>query len=350
MPRDFLCGVVEGFYGRTWADGARRAWAGWLRQLGLNAYLYCPKADPYLRRRWPEHWPEDQWQALRSLSAWYAGQGLHFGVGLSPFELYRHYGRTERIRLRDKALRLAELEAPLLAVLFDDMPGAVADLAERQAEIVIDLAGWLPSARLLVCPTYYSTDPVLARHFGAMPGRYWQDLGAQLPPAVDTFWTGSRVCAEHIGRDELREMSAAFGRPLTLWDNYPVNDGAVRSRRLYLEPLPGREPGLGSELAGHFCNPMNQSWLSLPALRGLSRLHGRGEPPATWEGEVLGELLWRLLQRDGPGFREPGLDALDGRRREALAREYAALPGPAAAEVAGWLRGEYTFDPACLTD
>ena len=33
-----------------------------------------------------------------------------------------------------------------------------------------------------------------------------------------------------------------------------------------------------------------------------------------------------------------------------LALEYAALPGAAALEVAQWLRVEYSFDPACLTD
>jgi hypothetical protein len=33
-----------------------------------------------------------------------------------------------------------------------------------------------------------------------------------------------------------------------------------------------------------------------------------------------------------------------------LAAVYEQLPGEAAREVAGWLRGEYTFDPACLTD
>jgi len=32
-----------------------------------------------------------------------------------------------------------------------------------------------------------------------------------------------------------------------------------------------------------------------------------------------------------------------------LALEYRALPGAAALEITQWLRGEYSFDPACLT-
>ena len=102
-------------------------------------------------------------------------------------------------------------------------------------------------------------------------------------------------------------------------------------------------------LAGHFCNPMNQAWLSLPALRGLAELHG-GALPADWEAGALGGALWQRLRRDRDRFLDQGLDGLGEKRRDALASEYAALPGPGAAEAAGWLRGEYVFDPDCLTD
>ncbi|MBN7797718.1 beta-N-acetylglucosaminidase domain-containing protein [Parahaliea mediterranea] len=348
--RPFLTGVVEGFYGRPWRDLDRRAYARLLPRLGLNSYLYCPKADPFLRRQWQRHWPRPRWRELLGLAACFRGAGLHFGVGLSPFALYRRYGDTERRQLRDKIRRLQELRGDLLALLFDDMPGDVPDLAERQAEIVADVRAWSPRTRLLMCPTYYSCDPVLEKHFGAMPADYWSRLGRLLPADVDIFWTGNRVCAERISTADLAPLARAFGRPLTLWDNYPVNDGALRSKHLYLEPLPGREPGLRSRLAGHFCNPMNQAWLSLPALRGLAELHATARPPADWEARELGASLWTRLRRDGALFQREGLDGIAPDRRRALAAEYADLPGPAAAEVAAWLRGEFAFDPACLTD
>lgn len=344
----FLAGVVEGYYGRTWSHAERGAYARLMPALGLNAFLYCPKADPFLRRQWQQHWPAGEWAELRQLAGVFAAAGIDFGVGLSPFALYQRYGAAQRRQLKAKLERLAELEAPLLAVLFDDMPGDVPDLAERQVEILADVRRWLPTVRLLMCPTYYSSDPVLEKHFGPMPAHYWQRLGEWLAPEVDIFWTGQRVCADTVGRAELEALQATFRRPLTLWDNYPVNDGALRSRHLYLDPLPGREPGLGQALRGHFCNPMNQPWLSLPALAGLGRLHGAATLPGDWLARQLGRELWAKLQADAGRFRDPGLDGLP--EREALAAEYAQLDGPAAAEVAGWLRGEYAFDPACLTD
>src|SRR5690554_5312827 len=107
-------GIIEGFYGRPWSQGARLAWVALLSRLGLNSYLYAPKADPWLRRDWTGHWPEADWQALQGLSAACASQGLQFGVGLSPFALYRDYGEEQKRLLRDKVRRLNDLEAPLL--------------------------------------------------------------------------------------------------------------------------------------------------------------------------------------------------------------------------------------------
>lgn len=347
---EFLCGVIEGFYGRPWLPETRLAYATFLGQLGLNTYLYCPKADPFLRKRWQEHWPPQEWLQLQKLGGRYRKAGLNWGVGLSPFALYREYNRRQKAQLRAKLAQLAELDAPLLAILFDDMPGRMEDLALRQADIVADVCHWSEGVRVLVCPTYYSFDPVLEKHFGAMPERYRERLGQALPSEVDIFWTGNRVCSDSVCAQDIRAVEEEFGRPVVLWDNYPVNDGAVRSNFLYCHPLANREPEIAPLLRGHLCNPMNQGLLSLPALAGLSVLHGRVAPGEATLADALGPGTWLQLLRDREAFRSQGLSGLGERRRAELARCYEALPGPAAREVAGWLRGEYTFDPACLTD
>jgi len=346
----FLAGVVEGFYGRPWSQQLRLDYAALLTQLGLNSYLYAPKADPFLRKEWHRNWPADDWRQLLALARHYSAAGLNFGVGLSPFMLYQDYGAAAKRQLQGKVERLNELEAPLLAVLFDDMPGDQADLAGRQAEIVADIEHWTSALRILVCPTYYSFDPVLERHFGPRPASYWGELGRLLPAAVDLFWTGNEVCSRAILAADVERARSTLGRPLVLWDNYPVNDGAVRSRHLYLDPVADREPCPAVSLRGHFCNPMIQGWCSLPALLGLAQLYGGERTPDTsLPASILGVTTWRQLQRDSELFRDKGLDMPEQQRCELVAI-YRALPGPAAAEVVRWLRGEDAFDPACLTD
>jgi|TARA_B110000261_G_C12875222_1_gene274117 hypothetical protein len=202
---------------------------------------------------------------------------------------------------------------------------------------------------VLVCPTYYSFDPVLEQYFGRMPADYWPQLGKDMPVDVEIFWTGNKVCSKAIGISDLQSIVEQLGRSVLLWDNYPVNDGAVRSNFVYTSKLAARSPDLGAYISGHLCNPMNQGLLSLPALSGLAELYGSGQFDNDALCRLLGPLTWERLSRDGRVFEEQGLSGMGQQQCRQLALEYGALPGAAALEVAQWLRGEYSFDPACLT-
>ena len=343
-------GVIEGFYGQPWSHQSRLSYADFLKHLGLNSYLYCPKADPFLRKRWQEEWPDSTYRQILELAETYSARGLACGLGLSPFALYENYDAQSRRVLKRKIRYLSSLHMPTLAILFDDMPGSIATLAVRQAEIISDVCSWAPGARILVCPTYYSFDPVLEKYFGEMPTRYWQDLGEGLPASVDIFWTGNHVCSDQITSQDIDAINKAVGRKVTLWDNYPVNDGAVRSNFLYTSELSGREQGLAERVGGHYCNPMNQPYLSLMALRGLAALYGTGDDSDNDLAELYGAETYRQLLLDREDFEIKGLCGLGEDYCGELAAVYRDLPGPVAREVAGWLQGEYTFDPDCLTD
>jgi hyaluronoglucosaminidase len=345
----FLAGIIEGFYGRSWSFETRLAYADYLAESGLNSFIYCPKEDPFLRRRWQEDWPESRWRELLELSTAYRQRGIIWGIGLSPVELYRDYGKAQRDQCKRKVERLAQLSAQVIAILFDDMPGDMDALAARQAEIVADVCGWVPGIRVLVCPTYYSFDPVLERYFGKMPRDYWSRLGRELPLDAEIFWTGNKVCSESIEVSDLQAIVQQLGRPVILWDNYPVNDGSVRSNFLYTSKLSARSTALRPFITGHLCNPMNQGLLSLPALSGLAELYGTGGLDDEALCRILGPLTWERLSQDKHIFEHDGLFGLGEERCRQLASEYGDLPGAAAQEVAQWLRGEYAFDPACLT-
>jgi hypothetical protein len=209
-----LTGAIEGFYGRPWAPAERLQLVSDLAELCLDAYLYAPKADAHLRRRWAEPWPAAEAASLAQLSKHCRDAGVAFGLGLSPFRLYADYGPAARRTLQARIRQLDDLGATLLAVLFDDMPGDTAELAARQAEIVADVAAWSRAGRLLVCPTYYSDDPVLDRVFGQRPAGYREALGAELPESVDIFWTGRTVCATAIAEAEGQARVAAVPREL----------------------------------------------------------------------------------------------------------------------------------------
>ena len=62
-------GLIEGYYGTPWSWRAREETIAFLKQYGYDFYLYAPKADAFLRKRWREaHAPEEA-TALKDLAA-----------------------------------------------------------------------------------------------------------------------------------------------------------------------------------------------------------------------------------------------------------------------------------------
>jgi hypothetical protein len=340
-------GVIEGYYGKPWSWDMREEQARFLGARGYVSYIYAPKHDAFLRRRWREDHPAAEADRLARMAAACKSAGVAFGVGLSPFEAWRDFGQETKAAL---ARRLALFEAAgvtELALLFDDMKGDEPDLAEAQVRMAHFAAEHWGGRRLIVCPTVYSDDPVLERLFGPMPPDYLEDLGRRLDPAIEVFWTGEEVCSREYSPGHLARVEGQLRRKPTLWDNYPVNDGPGMSPFLYLRAFTGRPAAIGAHLAAHAVNPCLQPTLfRIPALT-LAQSYAEGEGyqyQAAWERaarEVLGDDLARLLERHYRLFHDQGLCRIDGDTAARLRERYAAVDHPAAREVVGWLDGEW---------
>lgn len=349
-------GLIEGFYGRSWAWSDRLLTQDFLGRCGYRYSVYAPKGDATLRRCWREPWDKDTAAHIRELAERARAAGLRWGLGLSPLGLVEDFSAAAIAEFRAKLQYLGGFGPDLLCLLFDDMPRGVDDMAFRQAELA-SMALELPGLRhLLVCPSYYSRDPVLERIFGAMPANYWEDLGEVLPAQAAVFWTGERVCSMAYPEDDLEDIGLRLRRPVTLWDNYPVNDGARMSRFLHLSAFEGRPARLAALTQAHFVNPMNQcrlSWLPLATLP-MSYAEGERYDPASAFSvvarEQLGEAHAAILLGDLAALEGQGLDGLAGPDRDRLLARYRRIAEPWAREIVDWLEGGYAFDPACLTD
>jgi hyaluronoglucosaminidase len=339
-------GLIEGFFGRPWSWEARTDAVRFLAPHGYRFYLYAPKADAYLRRRWQEPHPEADLTMLAELRETCRRAGVRFGVGLSPFELHLHPGRGWQDRLAAKLAALAPLKPDDLAILFDDMRGDVPDLAERQAAIVHVAAERSGADRILCCPSYYSDDPILDLAFGARPPLYLEQLGRLLDPAIRVFWTGEEVCSREFSPGHLARVSEQLRRKPVLWDNYPVNDGSRMSQHLHLRAFTGRPASIAGHIAAHGVNPASQTLLSRVPLLTLAESYARGDAYeygaafARAARTVLGEELAARVASDVLTLQDRGLDRL-GERRAALHLRYSAFAHPAAREIVQWLDGHW---------
>jgi hyaluronoglucosaminidase len=345
----FRLGLVEGFFGRQWTWEARRDYAPFLSAQGCNSYVYAPKNDAWLRKQWQAPFPQPHLDALSALSQQYRAHGVDFGVGLSPYELYKDFSPRNRELLLAKVAQINAIGADTLCILFDDMMGDLRDLAQTQLEIMDAVTQHSSARRFAICPTYYSDDPLLVRHFGTQPEHYLEDLGTGLDTSIEIFWTGPKVISTDYPRPHLREVADKLRRKPLLWDNYPVNDAKRLTSFLHLKPA-NRSPELKELTSGHLANPMNQPYLSQLPLHALAALYaGRSASFEAACDALCPRALSQALQQDVELFQTQGLDVLDAASKEQLLRKYGNIKHAMAEEVCAWLRGEYAFDPACLT-
>ena len=342
-------GVIEGFYGRPWSWAERRGVVAALAPHGYRFHLYAPKADDHLRRRWREPHPPGEAAELAGFGDACRSLGVRFGVGLSPFELHANFDAAGRDALAAKLTMLDDIGVQVLAILFDDMRGDFADLAVRQTEIVRFAAERTRAGRLIVCPSYYSDDPVLDREFGQRPSGYLEALGRGLDPAIDIMWTGEEICSTDFTAEHLDRVADQLRRKPFLWDNYPVNDGPKMSRHLHLRAFTGRSAAvLEGGVSAHGVNAASQPVLTrIPALT-LAESYAAGtayDPDRAFRSaavEVMGVELAAMVEADLPLLQDEGLDRL-GTQREVLRARYAALAHPGAREIVEWLDGGYDF-------
>lgn len=339
-------GIIEGFYGKPWSWEERSATMRFLSGHGYRFYLYAPKADPYLRRRWRDAHPAAWADSIRAFARECEEAGVRFGVGLTPYELHLDFDGAARETLARKIEMLDELGIQDLGILFDDMRGDLPDLADRQIEIAHFAASRTRASRVIVCPSYYTDDPVLDRVFGQRPAGYLERLGEALDPSLEIFWTGEEVCSREISPGHLRRVTEQLRRKPFLWDNYPVNDGQRMSQYLHLRAFTGRPSSIGGEISAHGVNPALQPTLSLIPALTLARSYELGEGYAYGEAfagaaqEVAGEALANLLREDLLILQDVGLDRL-AEREGPLRERYGGIDHPAAREVIAWLDGAY---------
>ena len=339
-------GIIEGFYGKPWTWDARMETVSFLAPYGYRFYLYAPKADPYLRRKWQEPHPDHLAERIATLAAHCRGTGVRFGIGISPYELFNNFDDSAREALARKLAFFDEAGADDLAILFDDMRGDVPDLAKLQVEIVRWSLERTHASRVIVCPSYYTDDPILDRVFGNRPAHYVEDLGSQLDESVQIFWTGEEVISRQFSTGHLERVTNQLRRTPFLWDNYPVNDGQRMSQYLHLRGFTGRRSDIAPYVAAHGINPALQPTLNrIPAitLSDSYRLGDSYEYASSFKRactEVLGDDLGARVREDLLTLQDIGLDRL-GDKEKTLRERYDGVDHDGAREIIAWLDGDY---------
>ncbi|MBY0273894.1 beta-N-acetylglucosaminidase domain-containing protein [Candidatus Binatia bacterium] len=263
-------GVIEGFYGKPFSHQERIELLRFLGRHGFDCYVYAPKDDPRHREHWRDPYAADELSRFRELAGEAERHGIRFLYALAPGLTYDASQPDDFVLLEAKIRAVIEAGARGIALLFDDLTGDSTTLdPQLQASVIrrvydlvtaIDdrLAFWFIG-------NFYCGDAAEIRGEGgfwrALYGRsaleYFAAYAQHVPASVPMLWTGPAVFSARVTEGDMKEICAMVGRPVILWDNFPVND-TLRDQ-LFVGPYVGRDPGIAGVLHGVVLNLMSQA-------------------------------------------------------------------------------------------
>lgn len=263
-------GVIEGFYGKPFSHQERIDLLRFLPRHGYGWYVYAPKDDPRHREAWREPYSEDENARFRALAAEAERNDVRFVYAIAPGLTYDAADAADFERLATKIRDVIAAGARGIALLFDDLtadsttldPNIQAALVRRTHDVVREVD---PTIVFWFIGNFYCGDAAELQGAGgfwqALYGRsaleYFHAYAQHVPSSVPMLWTGPAVFSANLTERDVRAVAALAGRPLILWDNFPVND-ALRDQ-LFLGPYTGREPGALRALHGVVLNLMSQA-------------------------------------------------------------------------------------------
>jgi protein O-GlcNAcase/histone acetyltransferase len=117
----FLCGVVEGFYGRPWLSSQRVDLFNRMSEWGMNTYLYAPKDDDKHRASWRDLYSLEEAEQLSHLLLQASSRGIIFIYAIAP-GLDMTFSSSQEISLLKRKLdQVSALGCNSFAILFDDI-------------------------------------------------------------------------------------------------------------------------------------------------------------------------------------------------------------------------------------
>ncbi|MFQ6677051.1 MAG: beta-N-acetylglucosaminidase domain-containing protein [Fidelibacterota bacterium] len=278
---DFICGTLEGFYGRPWKTSDRYKLFKWMEDWGgMNTYMYAPKDDLYHRSKWRELYPDHLLKELKELMGACHRRHLTFIYAIAPGLDIKYGDENDWNCLMRKIDQIQSLGGVDFAILFDDIPNELSEedqdrfssFAEAHAHITNRLFNTLQQSNadssLIFCPTVYCGRMA---DYDVAGNPYLNELGRLLHPEIGFFWTGPDVISSEISVESIRELRQVINRKPVIWDNLHANDYDIR--QMFFGPYSGRPVELKNELSGILSNPNCQFWANVIPLKTLSMFH-----------------------------------------------------------------------------
>ncbi|KAI4497198.1 hypothetical protein M0802_007682 [Mischocyttarus mexicanus] len=302
---NFICGVVEGFYGRPWTTEQRKDLFQKLKKWGMDSYLYAPKDDYKHRAYWRDLYTVEEAEHLTGLITAARECGITFYYALSPGLDITYSNAKEVAVLKRKLEQVSQFGCTAFALLFDDIEPEMSEadkemfqsFAHAQVSVTNDIFQHLGQPRFLLCPTQYCATRAIPN---VSSSEYLNTLGMKLAQEIDIMWTGPKVISRLLTIESIEEITEVLRRPPVIWDNLHAND--YDQKRVFLGPYSGRSPDLIPKLRGVLTNPnceYGANFIAIHTLAQWSRCNIDGKRDLSLNDTVSADIKLETETEDG---------------------------------------------------
>ncbi|XP_074501851.1 protein O-GlcNAcase isoform X1 [Sebastes fasciatus] len=306
--RKFICGVVEGFYGRPWTMEQRKELFRRQQKWGLSTYLYAPKDDYKHRMFWRELYSVEEAEQLMTLIGAAKEHATEFIYAISPGLDITFSNQKEVTALKRKLDQVSQFGCKSFALLFDDIDHNMcpadkevfSSFAHAQVSITNEIYQYLGEPEtFLFCPTEYCGTFCYPN---VPQSPYLHTVGEKLLPDIEVLWTGPKVVSKDITVESIEEVSKILRRAPVIWDNLHAND--YDPKRLFLGPYKGRSTELIPRLKGVLTNPNCEFESNFVAIHTLatwykSNMYGVRKDVVMTDGEDSTVSIQIKLENEG---------------------------------------------------
>lgn len=273
-------GLFEGGYG-AWDVEGRLKIIDWMGKVKLNSYLYGPKSDPKIRRRWRELYDDIEMFAFKRLAQRAKENHVQIGYVISPTQGIEYGGDDDFRVLMQKIKQMLSVGMKSIVVAFDDTLGMMynesdqkkfANLGEAEAFLVNKVydavKAYDKEAIVVIVPEIYA---------GVHKITYTETLAQKLNPDVYIGWTGLEIGTQKLDDKDVQAFIDFYKRPPGFGDNW----GSPY-------PFVGRAPDLHKHMTQFVMNPYNLQG-EIPIMAGV----GSSEPELMpVQGAALSDFSW----------------------------------------------------------
>ncbi|CAO4383196.1 unnamed protein product [Caenorhabditis nigoni] len=254
----YICGVVEGFYGRPWTLEQRKHLFKRQNHLGLTTYLYAPKDDIKHRSLWRQLYSNEEMTLLRSLIDSAKDNHINFVYAISPGLDIEYGSEKEMTTLKEKLSQVKSAGCESFAILFDDIEVQMQkndkehfeSFAHAQVHVANTIFEYLEPKTFIFCPTEYCQ----SRAFPTLEtSQYLNTIGELLKKEIHIMWTGPQVISRYITPEHLSRVGSVIRRKPLIWDNLHANDYDLK--KIFMGPLTHRSVKIKDVTSGLLSNP-----------------------------------------------------------------------------------------------